>query len=86
MPKIFKKLAVVLVTSMSTIKACKKDYTFPTAKNTFLLNILLLKCMPYIYYLIWFEKNQVNIQVPLDFDSKINAINNIYMASLDLKV
>lgn len=50
------------------------------------LKTLLLKCMPYIYYLVQFKKNQAKVQIFPYFGSKINVINTIYTAKLGLKI
>lgn len=44
-----------------------------------------LKCVSFIYHLIWFKKDQTKIQVLLDPVSKINVMSPAYMAKLDLK-
>lgn len=48
--------------------------------------LLLLKCVPYIYHLIRFKKNQAKVKALIDFGSKVNIITLAYLAKLDLKV
>lgn len=47
--------------------------------------ILLLQCVPYIYYPVWFKKNKSKIQIPLDFSYEVNVITSVYAAKQDLK-
>lgn len=47
---------------------------------------LPLECMPYIYHLVQFKKDQAKIQVLLDFSNKINAMTSAYIAKLDPKI
>lgn len=45
---------------------------------------MTLDQVPYICYLIWFKKNEV--QSKIDSDSKVNAMTPAYIWKLDLKV
>lgn len=56
------------------------------APNFTINTFLLLKCMPYIHYLIQFKKAQIKVQTLIDFGSEINTINWSYIAKLDFKV
>lgn len=47
---------------------------------------LSLKCIPCIYYLIWFKKDQVEVKTLLDSDNEFNAMTLTYIAKLGLKV
>lgn len=81
LPRIFKKLVLVLATSILTIEASKKVYTPPTAKNTPPLKYVLC-----IHQFIQFKKGQVKVQALLNFGNKINVMTSAYVASLELKV
>lgn len=47
-------------------------------------NDLVLKRIPYIYYLIWFKKNE--IQALINLGSKVNAITSTYTLKLGFQV
>lgn len=81
-----KKLAAVLMSFILIIETYKKAYIFSAIKNTFLLNIFWLKYMLCIYYLMQFKKNQVKVQVFLNFGSEVNIIILAYATKLGLKV
>lgn len=59
MPRISKKLVLILTMSRSIIETSKKD------------NMILRKIL-YIYYSIWFKKNKVKALI--DSSHKINAM------------
>lgn len=86
----FYKLASVLAIFTPTIKACQEVYISPAAENSLslpiMLNILLLECIPFIYYLLHFKKAQIQVQILLKYNSEINAIILAYAASLSLKI
>lgn len=48
--------------------------------------ILLLKRILYIYYLIYFKKNQAKVLILLDLRSEMNFITSIYIAKPGFKV
>lgn len=78
---IFKKLVVIWVISILTIEACKETYAVaPMFDNS----ILLLKHILYIYYSMWFKKDQAKIQILIDYNSKVNAMTQAYTKKLDL--
>lgn len=76
-----KKLVLVSAISIQMIVAYKKAYTLFIAKNS-----LLLECASYIYYLLYFKKDQAKVQTILDFDTKVNALISAYVASLSPKI
>lgn len=43
---------------------------------------MLLKYVLYIYYLIWFKKNQTKTQTLIDFSNNVNAITLVYLKKL----
>lgn len=88
MSKIFKKLAVFLTIFLSTIEACKENYTPSAIENNlfFSFNIFLLKYIPCFYYLVQFKKNLVKFQTLLNFSNKVNAIIPAYAVKLSLKI
>lgn len=45
-----------------------------------------LNHVPYIYYPLWFKKNQAKIYTLLDFGSKVNAMPPAYATQLGLKI
>ena len=45
---------------------------------------LALKRVPYIYYLIWFKKNEV--QALINLSSEVNTMTSVYIAKLGFKV
>lgn len=54
-----------------------------------LLIDILKKTLKYIfdiYYLIFFQKNNYNIEFLINFDSKINIITLIYTKKLDFQI
>lgn len=56
--------------------------TLAPATNT----LPLLKHVPYIYYLIQFQKDQVELQALINFGSEINTMTLLYMSRLGFKV
>lgn len=46
---------------------------------------LLLKGIPYIYYLLYFKKDQIKVYALLDLGNKENVMVSVYMVSLGLK-
>lgn len=44
------------------------------------------RCVPYIYHLVQFKKNQAKVQILLNFSNKVNIITLIYVANLGFKV
>lgn len=73
--KVFKKLAMILATSISMTKACEKAY--PS---------LLFKCVLCIYHLVRFKKNQAKVRALLDSNSELNIIIIAYIAEVGLNV
>lgn len=71
MPEIFKKLVLVLATSVPIIKVNKEDN-------------MVLKRVFYIYYPIQFQKNKM--QVLINLGNKVNAMILTYAAKLNLQV
>ena len=65
-----KKLVLILTISLLVTETSKED--------------VILKQVSYIYYLIWFKKNE--IQALIDSSSKVNAMTLTYAAKLDFKV
>lgn len=47
---------------------------------------LPLKHMLYIYYSIYFKKNQAEIQALINFENKVNTMTPVYASKLGLKV
>lgn len=47
---------------------------------------LLFKYILYIYYLLWFKKDQAKVKALLNFDNKINIKIFFYIGKPDLKV
>lgn len=45
-----------------------------------------LKHMPYIYYLVWFKKNQTKILALIDSGNEVNTITRSYIVKLDFKI
>lgn len=70
LPKIFKKLVSIFATSTFMTKTSKKDK-------------VVLKRVLYIYYLLYFQKNTIEIKALLDFGNKVNAITPAYILKLD---
>lgn len=67
------------VTSMKTgPKVVPRSEILTLAIKTF----LPLKCMPYIYYLLQFKKNQIKVQVLINSGSKVNIITPAYTKKL----
>lgn len=79
---------MVLVTSTSTIKACKKTYTPSATENniSLLLNTLPLKHVLCIHYLVCFKKDQTKVQALLDSGNNVNTITLAYTARFGFKV
>lgn len=73
---------------MSMTKACKEAYTSSAIEHTLTLSLdtLLLECVPCIYHLLWFKKDQAKVQVLLDSGSEINTMTLAYAAKLNFKV
>lgn len=69
-----------------SIKAYKKANTFAATKNNILLNIYLLEYVLCVHNLIYFKKDQLNVQATPGFDSKINTITLAYAAKLSFKI
>lgn len=79
------KLVLTLVTSLLTTMVSIEDNfrTFtPTANDS----TLSLQSVLWIYYLVWFKKNQAKIQALIDFDSEINVITPAYIIKLGFKI
>lgn len=71
--KTFKKLVFVLAISLLM------------TKDNIINTLLLLKQIPYIYYLLYFWKIIINIKAFINFVSKIKAITPAYAARLGFK-
>lgn len=75
MLKIIKNLVLVLTIFlfkiMPSIKVFVNDYFL---LRKVINNFSLLKHLTYIYYLLWFKKNYIKIQVIIDFHNKINIM------------
>lgn len=69
--QISKKLVLILAIFILVTEVCKKDN-------------IILDLVFCIYYLIYFEKNEV--QILIDFGSKVNTIIIKYALKSDLKV
>lgn len=54
--------------------------------STFDNSTPLLKCILWIYYLVYFKKNQAKIKVLLDFSNEINTITLVYISKQDFKI
>lgn len=76
--KIAKKLVIVLIISMSIIiiNIRIKFIVIPNSKTlTLIPNIFsLFECILYIYYTIYFIKNQVQIYILINSNNEINTI------------
>lgn len=93
--KTAKKLVVVLVNSILKIVAKIKikaivvlliidpRFGIPVFNTNNLT--LSLKYIPYIDYLIYFQKNKGNIKVLINFDNKVNIITLVYAKKLGLQ-
>lgn len=68
-----KKLASVLIVSMS-ITVASKEANLP------------LKRMLCIYYIIYFKKNQIEIQALNNSQNEVNVMTLVYVSKLGLKV
>lgn len=64
-------------------KTYKEAYVVTPVSDSF---ISPLKCIPYIHYLVWFKKDQVEVQVLINSDNKINAMTTAYAAKLGFRV
>lgn len=74
LPKIFKKLVSILTIFVLIKETSKKDK-------------VVLKKVPYIYYLLYFRKDKkIEMQALINSNSKINAIKPAYTLKLGLKV
>lgn len=40
----------------------------------------------YIYYLLWFKRDQAKVQALLNFNNNVNAMSPVYIARLSLKI
>ena len=49
-------------------------------------NSLALNWVPYIYYLIWFKKSEVQVQALIDSGNELNAMTLRYALKLGLKI
>lgn len=71
-------------------KTCKKAYKSLVAKNNVLslraIDIPLLKGALCIYYLLYFNKDQVKVQTWLDSNTEINTMAPAYAANLSFKI
>lgn len=70
MPRIYKKLVLVLAISISIIKTSKKN--------------MVLNCIPCIYYPVLFKKDK--LKALINFGSKFNAMMLAYTLKLNLKL
>lgn len=94
-----KKLVLVLATFLSiivtSIEAVQVDPTinestvvFSFEPPTLVIDNLALpfEFVPCIYHLLWFKKDQIEVQALLDSNSKVNVMIPAYAVKLGLKV
>lgn len=80
--KTVKKLVRILTTFLSIIVISKKaDFTLNSEDLTLTTMDFTpsIDCMPYIYYLVQFKKDQTNIQALIDSDSEVNTMTRVYI-------
>lgn len=76
-----------MITSMLLTEASIEADLVPSLKAPILDNsTLLFEWMLYIYYPMWFKKNQVETQILINSKSEVNAITPVYGANLGFKV
>lgn len=83
--QITKKLVFIWKTSMSIIlPIIDVDLIIALSLEALVHNniTLLLEHIVYIYYLICFGKNQVEIQAIINFGNKINSMTLVYIKKL----
>lgn len=83
-----KNLISVLAIFIPVIRAFKKAYISPAAKNSlpFSLKTSSLKRTLCIHYLFRFNKDQVEVQALLNSGNEVNTMASAYAASFGLEV
>lgn len=86
--EIIKKLVLILVTFLLiTIASIKVVFILNFETLNFITkNILSLKYMLYIYYLLKFKKNQFKIKTLINSNNKVNTIIQLYITKLRFKI
>lgn len=47
---------------------------------------MIIKKVPYIYFLLYFQKNIIEVKILLNFGNEINIITAVYISKLGLQI